>query len=128
MGWFSRKPKEKAVDPSDKRGAERVPIFEVTDVYATGEQQKVVVKDISLTGLRFSTPCPMALQTVLKVRIDYNPIDFPLRALVVWARQVGDAEYDHGAEFVNVPQDEKNLLADHLETIKEALAAGNGPT
>jgi len=121
VGWFSRK-KPEPKDPADKRRAERVPIFEITDVFGAGERLKAVVKDISLSGIRFSLPHQLEKQTVLKVRIDYNPVDFPVRALVVWVRPVSENEFDHGAEFVNVPQDEMNLLADHLETLKAALA------
>jgi len=123
MGWFGKK--KTSPDAADKRRAERVPVFELTDIYAPGEHEQVTVKDISLSGLRFSMSRPLEVQTVLKIRIDYNPIDFPLRALVVWARPVSDHEYDHGAEFINVPDDERNLLADHLESIKAAIAEHN---
>lgn len=122
MGWFGRKKPQESKDGADKRRAPRVPVFELTDMMATEEHLQVTVKDISLVGIRFSTARPMAKDSVVKVKIQYNPIDFVLRAVVMWNRPLGDGDFDNGAEFVNIPPDEKLLLDDHLETLKEMIA------
>lgn len=122
MGWFGRKKPQAPTDGSDKRRAPRVPVFELTDMRATEEHLQVTMKDVSLVGLRFGTNRPLAKDSVVKVRIMYNPIDFVLRAVVVWNRQVSEDEWDNGAEFVNVPADERLLLEDHLETLREMIA------
>lgn len=123
MGWFGRKKPPQAQDGSEKRRAPRVPVFEVTDMMSTDERVQVTVKDISAVGIRFASNAPLTKDSVIKVKIQYNPIEFVLRAVVMWHRQVKDGEWDNGAEFVNVPADEKLLLEDHLETLKEMIAA-----
>jgi hypothetical protein len=122
LGWFKKKkPEKSASDFSDKRKAERLYVTDDTELFAPEEVHKITLKDISKTGVRFVSDALIPKNTVIKIKINYYPIDFPLRVNVIWSKKVSEMEFEHGAEFVNVPQDEMNMLLDHLDLIRESL-------
>jgi len=124
--WFKKTPKSEPTSPENKRRAERFNKVEPTRVYGEEEARDVVLRDISLSGVRFFCPQPLEKNSVLNIRINYNPIDFPVRVLVAWQRPV-EGGFDHGAEFINVPDDEMNLLVDHLDEIRPSLLKDSPP-
>jgi len=105
----------------DRRRIERVPVFEVYEVIQPTEKLKVIVRDMNHLGMQLVSDRPLEPHSVMLVQINYSPLDFPLRALVVWTRPTADGKCEAGLEFLNVASDEAALLNAHIEVIGEAL-------
>ena len=118
--WKKKKP-----DASNKRKVERFNWEDTTDIFTPEGEVKIAVKDISAGGLRFLADKLLPKNTVLKIKINYNPIDFPLRLLILRNVEVAPGVYEHGGEFINTPPEEMTLLQDHLELIKAELHKRN---
>lgn len=108
--------------PDERRRAERIPVMLVTDVVGQGEPVRVTLCDISLTGVRFLAHHQFAPDSVVHLNIEYSPLDFALRGLIVWSRPQGE-QVMYGAEFVNVPDYLQVMLRDHLKTLRASVGA-----
>lgn len=113
---------ERSSNPEDQRRSRRIPWVEVSDLSHrefgtfTGE-----MRDLSPDGVRFVSARELPLDTVVQLQIKYNPIDFPIRACIVWKKEAGSGHFEYGAEFVNVPEGKKLLLKDHIQDIRKQL-------
>ena len=104
----------------ERRRAQRIPVMQVTEVVGQEQPAPVTLCDISSTGVRFQSQRQFPADTVVHLNIEYSPLDFSLRGLIVWVRPQGQ-EWMHGAEFVNVPDYLQIMLADHLKTLQASL-------
>jgi len=112
------------VKADERRGAERIPVMLVTDVIGQDQPTQVTLCDISQSGVRFQSGRQFPADTVVHLNIEYSPLDFSLRGLIVWARAQDDGSFMHGAEFVNVPDYLQVMLKDHLKTLRQAYLLG----
>lgn len=119
FGWFRKNPKR--TQGSNKRTHERFNWEDSTDLFSPEGGRKIDVKDISKGGIRFFSNEDIPKNTVFKIKLNYNPIDFPLTVMVVRSRQAEEGIYEHGGIFVNVPKEDMILLEDHLEMIQEEI-------
>lgn len=78
------------------------------------------VKDLSERGIRFLTNRQIPLQSAIVVNFDMYPVNFALRALVVWSRELSRNRFIHGAEFINLEDEESLLLKDFVKTLEAA--------
>ncbi|MBI3923908.1 MAG: PilZ domain-containing protein [Armatimonadetes bacterium] len=125
---MTKKKEQQGVD--DRRKAPRISVLEVTAVRGEGSSpSKVELLDISLTGLRCRSTEQFPVNYVVRIQIDYSPISFVLRAMVVWCRDdpapspEGTPTYTHGMEFVNLSPEVRTMLEDHLLTLQDAAGA-----
>jgi len=119
FGWFKKKSKSK--DSFNKRISERFNWEDSTDLFSPEGGRRIDVKDISKGGLRFFSDKEIPKNTAFKIKINYNPIDFPLMVMVVRSKEIEEGIYECGGIFVNVPREDMILLEDHLEMIQEEI-------
>jgi len=101
--------------PSERRREPRVAVVETLDAGgASGEPFAIELVDLSASGARFRTPQPIPVDTAIRMNINFYPVDFPIRALVVWTRPLDGGGFEHGAEFVNLPPEEAFLIRDYV--------------
>ena len=117
LGWFKKRSKT----GGGKRVFERFNWEESTDLFSPEGGRKIDVKDISKGGIRFWSDEAIPKNTAFKIKINYNPIDFPLMVMVVRSTEVQEGIYEHGGVFVNVPREDMILLEDHLEMIQQEI-------
>ncbi len=101
--------------PEDRRQHTRWPIRGVLVVEKQDQEFPIQLLDISRGGIRFEARCSFAPETLIRITLDYYPVDVPLRALVAWARPTPEGAVEHGAEFVNLPEAEQVLLRDFID-------------
>lgn len=102
---------------SDRRRDPRVALVETLDAGgSSGEEYVIEVVDLSASGARFRCETPIPIDTAIRMNINFYPVDFPIRALVVWHRASNDGRFEHGAEFVNLPPEEAYLIRDYVRS------------
>jgi hypothetical protein len=111
------------VDEVDRRLHPRYPLRAALDVEGDPEPIPVDLVDISLGGTRFLSRHPFPVQAGIRLIFDFWPVDFPLRALVIWQKPAGPDAWEHGAEFINVPPAEGTLVRHYIEELRRGLAA-----
>lgn len=100
---------------SERRKSPRVPVLETMDAAGGSESFPIEMLDLSASGARFRSDRAIPVDTAVRVNINFYPVDFPIKALVVWTRPVeGTDRYEHGAEFVNMPPEEAFLIKDYV--------------
>lgn len=110
---------------NERRRAPRVSVDEKLDANGQGDSFPVELLDLSQSGARFRSPRQIPVDTAIYLNINFYPVDFPIRALVVWNRTVADSDhFEHGAEFVNLPPEEAFLIKDY---VRVALQGGEKP-
>lgn len=98
----------------DRRGFPRFPLEGHVVVEDHDQEHPVRMLDISGGGVRFESSRAFAPETVIRVVLDYYPVDLPLRALIAWAKPGTEGMTEHGAEFINLPRAEKTLVTDFI--------------
>ncbi len=99
----------------DRRRHPRWPIRGVLVVENKDQEHPIYLLDVSQGGLRFEARTQFAPETLIRIALDYYPVDVPLRALVSWSRPARQGTVEHGAEFINLPEAEQILLRDFIE-------------
>lgn len=108
------------MEADDRRGSPRFPIEGFVVVEDHSEQHPVRMLDISGGGVRFESEKEFAPETVIRIVLDYYPVDLPLRALVAWSKPGSEAgTKEHGAEFINLPRAEKTLVNEFIEESRQ---------
>lgn len=103
------------MEADERRTEPRFPIEGFVVVEDHTEKHPVKLLDISGGGLRFEAARSFPRETLIRVVLDYYPVDIPLRALVAWAKPGAEGTTEHGAEFVNLPRAETVLVKDFIE-------------
>jgi len=81
------------------------------------ESITIRLRDLSERGIRFTCDRQIPLYSAIVINFDLYPVNFALRALVVWCREEEKDRYIHGAEFVNLQDEEELLLVDFVKTL-----------
>jgi len=115
---------EGASTGADRRKFPRVPSNNELALQVEKDPLKVKVRDLSMGGIGFLAPQPLDVSKVFTLFLDYDPVDFPLRVVILWNKPVEDSEFLHGAEFVNVPHEEGVLLKDYIEALRKSMQEG----
>lgn len=102
------------MEEDDRRGSPRFPIEGFVIVEDHKQEHPVRLLDISGGGARFESVKEFAPETVIRIVLDYYPVDLPLRALVAWVKPGADGTKEHGAEFINLPRAEKTLVNEFI--------------
>lgn len=75
--------------------------------------------DLSESGARFTCPHELNLNTSISINIDFYPVAFPIRSLIVWRRRLDESGmYLYGCEFINPTPGEAFLIR---ELVRSAL-------
>lgn len=103
----------------DRRESPRFPIQGTLLLENQQEAHPIQLLDISSGGLRFEAVREFPRETLIRVILDYYPVDVPLRALVAWSKPGHDGSIEHGAEFVNLPRAEKTLVRGFIDESRQ---------
>lgn len=98
-----------------------------------GSIDSAVVRDISLSGVRCTTPAPVAPMTIVAVRLelpqgpenDRSWTEIACRGVVVRSRPLpgeGDAKYEAAIFFQDLPEDHRAKLARFVDDRLRASA------
>lgn len=104
----------------EKRKSQRHSHRDVTYISDGTEMHRGSMLNISLSGIRFVTDREINKRAVLDVNINYSPINFILKAQIIWCRIQSSGKYEHGAQFINVPKDRIILLEEHIQDIERS--------
>jgi len=118
-------PEERDQAYLDKRRFERIPMVEYTDI--EGHRHTVPVKliNISLGGVKFQSQERLEKSSIYTLIMNFHPIDFPVSITIAWEKPpTVPGPYEYGAEFYQLPREEKWLLKESLEHLKETIEAG----
>jgi hypothetical protein len=121
FNFFRKKPKVEEKKGADQRATPRFSVNEISLLIASGEKCKVILRDISLGGVRFETDRELQKDSVTNFVIDYNPINFVLKVHVLRCKPLENGNFEIAGPFINIPTDEMNLLKDHMETIRQSI-------
>ena len=103
----------------ERRESARFPIDCTLEVIDRQQVQPVRLLDISSGGFRFEADSEFRRETLIRLVLDFFPVDIPLRALVAWVKPGTEGRFEHGAEFVNLPRAERSLLRDFIHESQE---------
>jgi hypothetical protein len=112
---------DSAAPGADRRKFPRVPSNNELDIQVEKNAMRIKVRDLSMGGIGFISPLPLDVSKVFTLHLDYDPVDFPLRLVILWNKPADEGEFLHGAEFVNVPKEEGVLLKDYIEALRKSL-------
>jgi len=105
----------------DRRAKKRFNLAqaEYTDVCRREECVSISIKDISESGVRFWAQKEIPRDTLVMLNVNFFPVTFPIRSVIIWARSAEEDGFEHGAEFVNLPPEERALICTYLRELKE---------
>lgn len=107
------------IQADERREHARFPIHCTLEVLGRDQVQPVRLLDISGGGFRFEAEAEFRPETLIRLILDFFPVDIPLRALVAWVKPAPEGRFEHGAEFVNLPRAERSLLRDFIHESQE---------
>jgi len=110
--------------PSEKRGAQRQLATSI-EVYRIPQNVTLIAQDISVTGLRLSSPEYIPSNQLLKLFINLpdNSPPIPVLGKVVWVREVFDRKglpYDIGLEFIDIGCEGKERITRWISSMEKA--------
>jgi hypothetical protein len=111
----------------DKRRFERIPIVEYTDIEGHRHTVPVKLLNISLGGVKFQCQEKLEKSSVYTLIMNFHPIDFPVCITIAWEKPPAvPGPYEYGAEFYELPREERWLLREHLEQLKKKIEEATG--
>lgn len=128
--FFKKKATPEMTEPvdstpgADRRRFPRIPSNNELDIHTEQEPLRIKVRDLSMGGIGFLSTRALDVSKVFTLNLDYDPVEFPLRIVILWNRPSEGNEFLHGAEFVNVPHEEGVLLADYITALRTSLDEG----
>jgi hypothetical protein len=110
---------DRSSSAANLRRHKRAWVLDQIAVQQASERYVIELLDLSSSGARFRANRKIPVNTAIQMIIDFFPVDFSVRALVVWNKLVDDvtSDYDHGAEFINLPQEEGHLINEYVRII-----------
>jgi hypothetical protein len=108
-----------AVSDQERRGAHRVPVFDICEVDRPEDRIRVELLDASRGGLRVAASRPLDAHSVMLVHTPFHPLGVPLRAVVVRTWETGPGRWEAGLEFLRLEADEQALLDVWLDGLEE---------
>nr|WP_263323109.1 EAL domain-containing protein [Neobacillus sp. Marseille-Q6967] len=100
----------------------KMDISEMNGTSINIKDSEVIIENIGLGGLRFSTVHPLPAIKKLKLRIETEMLTRPLHVegSILWIDQLDNNRYQYGFEF-NLTEKEKNWLSLELDYLKITL-------
>jgi hypothetical protein len=109
--------------PKERRAVCRYVLEDDFEAIVPNQAILIRVRDLSERGIKFIADQLIPQYSAIVINFDMYPVNFALRALVVWSRDSGKNHYVHGAEFVNLQDEEALLLKDFVKTLRQAPAS-----
>jgi len=101
----------------DRRRHPRVDIRAEMQAGVDEEPFAIHLLDLSESGARFTCQHELTLNVSISINIDFYPVGFPIRSLILWRRKMDDSGlYVYGCEFINPTPGEAFLIRELVRT------------
>lgn len=78
----------------------------------------IETKDLSETGLSFSSEKEIPIDSTVIINLGYYPVDFALELVVRWRKAICPGKYLYGAEFTNLEEADRLLLKSRILSLE----------